>query len=347
MSRSEDIQRIDVHDCRVSRHRTGPLDVQVRFRQIAVVDPGVGPVQHQLRIVRGQVELLAKCLNIRHVDVGLADHHEFLAGSRKSCPEKRSDIVNCGHVVRRKEVRIAEIGRCFRGQAHGLQSKIVQAPYTAHHILKRGGNRWSNGVGKMRFPVHLVTVDFSAQRAGYLIRGAAEGDPVTAAGNVVHRQSLRFKPGSELADIAFAQAKSIGKLLGIDPAMVIRRRRFLLFADKLVEFGRRVQQQGQIGKFCRWIELADVIARLRSGVDLPPENESLLRVHGCDDPILRNNGACRQQRGDKNEDIVSAMNRSALRIRRHKIHQSFRNVYYIEHLPRDERYPGTCRAGIC
>src|ERR1035438_3299797 len=65
---------------------------------------------------------------------------------------------------------------------------VIDADESADHVLERGGNGGRIDVGEMGFAVHHVVMEAGVEGAGGLPGGAAERDPVAAAGDVVGLQ---------------------------------------------------------------------------------------------------------------------------------------------------------------
>ena len=62
--------------------------------------------------------------------------------------------------------------------------------------------------------VHIVTVDFRLKCTLDLGGRAAEADRNAPAGDAKNLEALRLQPCRDLVDVALANAKAIGKLLG-------------------------------------------------------------------------------------------------------------------------------------
>ena len=76
-------------------------------------------------------------------------------------------------------------------------------------------------------------MDFRAERALYLGRGAGKRNPVASVRRLNHGEALRFQPGRDLPDVGLAEAEAVGVLLGGDPLMVVRRFPVLLLRHQL------------------------------------------------------------------------------------------------------------------
>ena len=101
----------------------------------------------------------------------------------------------------------------------------------------------------------VVAVDLGVEGLGDARGGAAEGDPVAPAGDVMNREALLLQPAGDLAGVVAAQAEAVGKLFGGEPAVVVRGRRVLLVCEKRFETGRGLQIEGSVidaeGRVCR------------------------------------------------------------------------------------------------
>ena len=73
----------------------------------------------------------------------------------------------------------------------------------------------------MQRAIELILVDLRSKSAANGACGSAEGDPVPAAGHVMHSEPLRLKPRHHASGIVRSDAEAVRELFGSQPAVVI------------------------------------------------------------------------------------------------------------------------------
>ena len=116
-------------------------------------------------------------------------------------------------------------------------TKIVQAEEADGEGLEGGGQHGLSGICKMQFAVDRVAMERGVKCHSDLGCSAAECEPVSAAGDVIDSEALRFQPVADFRQVGGAEAELIGVLFGREPAAVVGGRRVLLFGEQLLQGG--------------------------------------------------------------------------------------------------------------
>jgi hypothetical protein len=95
----------------------------------------------------------------------------------------------------------------------------------------------SDGIGHVPLAVHLVVVDLGLKGVFHLPRRAAEFYAAAAFRHAVHLKTAVLKPVGDDVQILLAGAESLAELPRRQPFVVLRRRRVLLFRQKLFQRG--------------------------------------------------------------------------------------------------------------
>src|ERR1019366_5700304 len=183
LRRAENTLPVDVDNLGAARDGVGPFDVQVGFHHVPVV---ARVVAHQVLygIVVRQIKNLPEGAEVGEVERGIADDGDVLAVAIDVGRVEGGDVVDGGQIVGHQGV--SALTRSVQG-ANDLRGRleIVEADESADYLRQRGGNGGCIDVGEMGFAIHQVVMEAGAEGAGGLLGGAAERDPVAAAGDVV------------------------------------------------------------------------------------------------------------------------------------------------------------------
>ena len=230
LRRVKDVLRVDVDDLSAARDGVGPFDVEVGFHDVAV-EPRVVADQDLYGVVVRQIELLAEGADVGEVESGIADDGDSLAVAIDAGGIEGGDVVDGGEVVGHQGV-VALGGSVLGADDIGAELEIVEAEESADQVFERDGNGGFVHIGEMGFAIHAVVMKAGAEGAGCLIGGAAEIDPVAAAGDIVDLETLRFEPGGYLGNVMRAEAEAVAELFGGEPLVVVGRPGKLLFGEK-------------------------------------------------------------------------------------------------------------------
>ena len=232
----KDILCVDVDDLGAARDGVGPFDVEVGFHDVVVVARVVAD-QDLYGVVVRQIELLAEGAEVGEIEGGIADDGDLLAVAIDAGGIERGDVVDGGEVVGHEGV-YALAGSVLGADDVGAQLEIVEAEEAADHIFERGGNGGFVHIGEVGFAIHAEAMEARAEGAGRLGGGAAEIDPVAAAGHLVDLEALRFQPGGYFGNVIGGEAEAVAELFGSEPLVVVGRPGKLLLREEGVDCRR-------------------------------------------------------------------------------------------------------------
>ena len=120
---------------------------------------------------------------------------------------------------------------------HGLFRKTVERVKARHDWRQSRWNHRVGGVGPARFALHVVLVNFRAQRLAHESGVAGKLNDGPARGHPLHFKTLGGEPICHGLEVGIGRAELPAKFFGSEPVMKIPRALGLLLVEQVPQAG--------------------------------------------------------------------------------------------------------------